>query len=66
MRSLFSAFVNLLGLAPVKAMSYPVKDSSGSATGSVVTPSPSLPPGVYTFEVPANPNGGGGPGEEAK
>lgn len=47
-------------------MSYPVKDSSGTDTGSVVTPSPSLPPGTYTFEVPADPNGGGGPGGPKK
>ncbi len=45
-------------------MSYPVKDSNGNDTGSVVAPSPSLPAGTYTFTVPNEPSGGGGPGEE--
>lgn len=47
-------------------MSYPVQDSSGNPTGAVVAPSPSLPAGTYTFEVPAETNGGGGPGHPTK
>lgn len=47
-------------------MSYPVQDSSGNLTPAVVTPSPSLPAGTYTFVIPEDPNGGGGPGGPKK
>lgn len=48
-----------------RPMSYPVKDSTGTYTGSVVTPDPELEPGVYSFEILSPPPPAPAPGPNA-